>query len=361
MIINRQWILIGTGSVLAGLLVDWVGLPAAWLVGPLLLTLLVTLFRPVREVVPVSAYIGAQAVIGMALSASFEPSAVTVLADFWLVVPATVSLVLGLSVASGLLLARVSSLDSATASLGMIPGGAPGMVAMSDDLHADARLVAFMQYGRLVLVGLSASLLSRFVFTALDLGNVAGTGTPTAPVGAGPMLSHSWWEYLVTILGAAVGAVACVRFGVPAGALVGPVIVGVGLGALGIPHGAWPPGVLQAAFALIGIWVGSRFDHDALREVGRLAPIVLAFTVVLMAGCAVIGWVLAMLTGMDLLSAYLATTPGGIDAVTIAALETGADMALVLPIQVLRLLVMVLVGPTVVRWLVGRHRPAQIA
>ncbi len=359
MIMNRQWIVVGTGSILAGLLADSVGLPGAWLVGPLLLTLLLTLLRPVRKVVPPSAYIGAQAVIGMALSASFEPSALALLNDFWLVVPATVLLVLGLSVASGLLLARVTSLDSATASLGMIPGGAPGMVAISDDLQADSRLVAFMQYARLVLVGVSASLLSRFVFTGLDMGNVAGTGSSALPAGVGPVLGHSWGEYVVTLVGATVGAVAGVRFGLPAGALVGPVIVGVGLGALDIPHGVWPPGVLQAAFALIGIWVGSRFDPDALREIGKLAPIVLMFTVVLMAGCAVIGWALAMLTGMDLLSAYLATTPGGIDAVTIAALETGANMALVLPIQVLRLLVMVLAGPTVVRWLVRRHKAAQ--
>jgi uncharacterized membrane protein AbrB (regulator of aidB expression) len=75
-----------------------------------------------------------------------------------------------------------------------------------------------------------------------------------------------------------------------------------------------------------------------------------------MAECALLGLVLMRITGLDLLSAYLATTPGGIDAVKIAALETGANIAVILPIQVLRVLVIMLAGPFLVRWLRRKSR-----
>ena len=72
--------------------------------------------------------------------------------------------------------------------------------------------------------------------------------------------------------------------------------------------------------------------------------------------CAGIGWVLASVTTLDLLTALLATSPGGIDAATIAALDTGANVTMVASIQMARLLLMVLVGPFIVRWLVARSR-----
>jgi hypothetical protein len=71
---------------------------------------------------------------------------------------------------------------------------------------------------------------------------------------------------------------------------------------------------------------------------------VLASAVGLVGACAALGWVLAAVTGIDGITAYLATTPGGIDSVAIVALGSGADAALVLAVQMLRLLAVVLAG-----------------
>jgi len=343
---------IAVASVPAGLLAEAVGLPAAWMIAPMVVALLVSLFRPVHDIIPPIAHVAAQAVIGVALSASFQPASLVALADEWLVVLATVGLVLVLSAVTGVLLARVSGLDAATASLGLIPGGASGMVAMSESVKADARVVAFMQYARLILVSLSASLLTRFVLTPAHV-QTAVAPTPSELAAAGSPLFSVWWTaYALSAIIAVAGAWAGVRMRLPAGALVGPVILGILLAAFAIPHGAWPPGVLQAAYALIGLWVGIHFDPEAMRLIGRLAPVLIGFTILLMAGCALLGWGLALATGMDPLSAYLATTPGGIDVVTITAIDLGADTSLILPVQMMRLLVMVIAGPVLVRAIV---------
>ena len=69
---------------------------------------------------------------------------------------------------------------------------------------------------------------------------------------------------------------------------------------------------------------GARLRPGARRRLRRLA------------------WALAALTGIDGLTAYLATTPGGIDSVAVMALGSGADAPLVLAVQMLRLFAVIL-------------------
>jgi uncharacterized protein len=108
--------------------------------------------------------------------------------------------------------------------------------------------------------------------------------------------------------------------------------------------------VPQAAYLVLGLWVGLLFDGASVKRAGRLFPFVLASAAGLVVACAALGWALAALTGIDRITAYLATTPGGIDSVAIMALGSGADSALVLAVQMLRLLAVVLVGSLFGRW-----------
>jgi hypothetical protein len=334
-----EWLVVGISAILAGFLADSVGLPAAWLVGPMLASSLLTITGRVALTPPPQLMGVAIAIIGMALSASFTPSALNTIAQAWAPMVAAVTAVLGLTLASAFTLARLCGIDHTTALLGTLPGGASGMVAISEEMRADVRIVAFMQYIRLTLVIVIATVLARIVIGPIESSALATT----------PTQDTDWEQYLLTAGATLGGAWAGVRLGIPAGALVGPVVAGVALGAVGIPHGTWPPGVLWASNVLIGALVGLRFDAAALRMIGRLAPAILVQMLLLIAGCALIGATLAYATGVDWLTAYLATTPGGIDSVTIAALDTNSEAALVLTLHLLRLLVIVLIGPLIVR------------
>ena len=109
-------------------------------------------------------------------------------------------------------------------------------------------------------------------------------------------------------------------------------------------HLAWPPGVPQGAYLVLGLWVGLLFDGDSVKRAGRLLPVVLLSAVGLVVACSALGWAFSALTGIDGITAYLATTPGGIDSVAIVALGSGADAPLVLAVQMLRLLAVILAG-----------------
>jgi len=338
--------------VLAGFLGDRAGVPVAWLVGPMLASVVLGITGWPPEPSTARLFPVVQAVIGATLSAAFTVDALRPLEDSWLPVSIAVVLVLVISIAAGVVLTRVATIDAATASLGTVPGGASGMVAMSEELGGDARIVAFMQYARLVLVIVSIAVLAR---AAGHDGEPVHQALASSDDGT-PLIAR----YALAIAVAAFGGWLGVRFNLPAGALVGAMLVGVIPGLLGIGPLAWPPGVLEGAYLLLGSRVGSRFDRAILRQLWSLLPFVLAFIVGLVVVCAGIGWALHKTADMDLLTALLATSPGGIDAATIAALDTGANVTMVVSIQMARLLLMVLAGPFIIRRLVARSRQVTV-
>lgn len=120
------WLVIAVVTWEGGTAVEVLGLPAPHLITGLAVGLVVALTGlAVRThvVLPKPAYLAAQAVAGVLLGTYFSLSALT--SDGWNIVPlvAITLLTLVLSVVAGLWLARRSSLDAPTATLGMIAGG----------------------------------------------------------------------------------------------------------------------------------------------------------------------------------------------------------------------------------------------
>ncbi len=230
-------------------------------------------------------------------------------------------------------------MDRPTAVLGMIAGGASGIIAMAQELGGDDRLVAFMQYLRVLIVVLLTPLIAGLFF-----GNEASGSAPTtALLGDG----RGW---VLALLIAAVGAPLGRALRIPVPTLLGPLAL-AGVLALAHPFGRFTvPELLQeAAFIGIGLQVGLRFTVETVREVGRLlGPVLLAIAGLIVA-CFGLALVLAATTDITLLDAYLATTPGGLYAVLAAAFGAGADTTFILAVQTLRLLVMVIVAPAIVR------------
>jgi uncharacterized protein len=335
--------------LLAGFLGDRFGVPVAWLVGPMITSVVLSLSSapPIPSTTPLFPIV--QAIIGATLSATFTLDAFAPIAAHWLPILIAVVLVLIVSILAGLVLHRLASIDVATASLGTIPGGASGMVAMSDELGGDARLVAFLQYARVVIVIISIAMLAQVLdpdAPELHQVLVSGEGDPL-PV-----------RYALAVAVAGIGGWLGVKFRLPAGALVGAMLVGLIPGLIGIGPLAWPAWVLAGAYLLLGSNVGARFDRSVIRRLWRLLPYGLGFITALVLICGGIGWVLHLTTDLDLLTALLATSPGGIDAATIAALDTGANVPMVASIQMARLLLMVIAGPLIIRRLVMRFQPA---
>jgi hypothetical protein len=296
--------------------------------------------------VPQPAFVAGQAITGVALGAFVRSSALSALAHAWLAVALVSAATLGICIAAGIVLERLTSLDAPTAALGTVAGGASGIVAMADDLGADGRLVAFMQYLRVLVVVLLTPLILAVAFPGHHAGQVTGTST------LGDV--RDW----LLSFGVAIAGVAIARFArMTAGTLIAPMILAA-LVVLVIPGGEFtaPQLLAQTGFALIGLQVGLRFTMDTVRLLGRLlVPVLISIGVLLVLsfGLAVL---LDLTTSATLLDSYLATTPGGFFAVLAVAFGSGANTTFILAVQALRLLVMVLLAPLLVRRLTASDR-----
>ncbi len=342
------WAGIAAGTLAGGLLLDAIGLPSSYLFAALLVGLAIALARPGEVAVPPNVFRGAQAVAGVSLGAYLESDALRALASSWLPVALVSLATLGLSLLCGAVLARATALDPPTAALGMIAGGASGIVGMSSELGADDRLVAFMQYLRVLVVVLLTPLLVAVAFPGHRSGAMHAAPDPLLGTPKG---------WLITLALAPLGALLAGRLRVPAASLMGPMIAS-GVMTLAVPGGTFavPALLREAAFIAIGLQVGLRFTMATVRQVGRLLVPVLLTLVGLLVACFGLAVVLAATTSVSLLDAYLATTPGGLYAVLAVAVGAGANTTFIVAVQGLRLLVMVLLAPAAVRLLVGRPR-----
>ena len=289
--------------------------------------------------VPGWAFRAAQAVTGVALGSYVQSSALQALANVWLLVLVVVGGTLALSFLAGALLSRLTGLDPATAALGSVAGGASGIVSMAGDLHADDRIVAFLQYVRVLIVVLATPLIVEFAFSGHN-------ATPAHAGGTGALGDlHGW--VLTAACCAAGGAVAAATQ-VPAGALLAPMLLAATLGLAGIGFSV-PPILREPAFAVIGLQVGLRFTRQTVRLARRLLLPALLSVLALMIACAGLALIIVAASSESFLSAYLATTPGGLYAVLAVTFGSGADATFILSVQTLRVLVMVLLAPLAVR------------
>ncbi|MFI1198612.1 AbrB family transcriptional regulator [Streptomyces sp. BHT-5-2] len=297
---------------------------------------------------------GVQALIGVMIGAYLQVSILRDVAGAMLPLTMLTLVTTVLSVGIAVLVARTGRMDRLTATLGMIAGGSAAVTSCAKDMGADSRVVAFMQYTRVAVISAAAPLVAMLIAEPAVGGEGADGGASTAAgwswalVPRGDQLAG----ISITLVLAAVGMRLARRIGLPSAALLGPMLLSALVTALGLTHGYSPAGLFkQMLLVLVGLEVGLRFDRETVQAVKRMIPLVLA-AIVLLSG--VIGGIavgLAPVLGVSRADAYLATTPGGINAVLASASTSDAHLGLISSVQTLRLFLMVLLLPVLQRWL----------
>src|SRR5262249_4854225 len=155
-----QWGFLLGVSLLFVATLEALRLPAALLLGPMAAGIALAAARgQVR--IPTRPFIAAQAVLGCLIARNIPLSVFAEMAHYWPLFLAGIVLVIAASSTLGWLLARWRVLPGTTAVWGLSPGAATTMVLMADAYGADMRLVAFMQYLRVVCVALAATTVAR--------------------------------------------------------------------------------------------------------------------------------------------------------------------------------------------------------
>lgn len=333
-------------SMLLAAALEALRLPAGLLLGPMIAAVAlaagggaVPLARPV--------FIGAQGIVGVMIAASLPLSAFGEIAADWPVfLGGTLSTLIAASLL-GWLTVRSGALPGTTAIWGSSPGAATAMTLMCEAYGADMRLVAFMQYLRVIACALVATGVARAI------GTPAGTPPPAPTDWLSP--PALWREAPLPLIIALGGAMLGVRLRLPGGALLLPMLAGLAAKFAGAGALALPLPILACGYAVIGWRIGLRFTPETVAHAARVFPRVLASILTLIAICAGFGALLSHFAGVDPLTAYLATSPGGADSVAIIAAATPADISFVMAMQVGRFLLVLATGPALARFLSRGH------
>lgn len=218
------------------------------------------------------------------------------------------------------------------------------MVLMAESYGADIRLVAFMQYLRVVMVAVVASIVARL------WGVPSGVVLPK--VDWFPALAGGPFTATLALVVGGVVIARLLRLGV--GPLLIPMVLAIAARDTGLFTPTLPPWLLAASYALVGWSVGLRFTRPILVHTLRALPRVAASTLALILLCGLSAFVLTRVAHLDPLTAYLATSPGGADSVAIIAASTPVDVSFVMAMQTARFLLVLATGARLSRFVAKR-------
>ncbi len=341
--VSVQWLLLLAGSALFIYGMRALGLPGAWLLGPMVAGIVVGVNGGSIRL-PAFGFVVAQAIVGCLVAGLMTRPVLGSFARQWPIFLCVTLSTITASSAVGWVLCRMRIFPGTTAVWGMSPGASTAMMLMAEAHGGDPRLVAFMQYLRVICVALLASLIARVW--------IGSSGSVQPPQDVFPTLRLV--PFVETLAIAAFGIAIARYVPIPSGVLLVPMAIGMVLNASGVVEIELPRWLMAGTFAVLGWGVGLRFTRSGLVHAARCFPWILASVAVLIGFCGVVGLILHRALGTDLLTAYLATSPGGIDSAIAIGASTKVDMPFVMGLQIFRAIVVIGIGPTLARFVAQR-------
>jgi membrane AbrB-like protein len=243
----------------------------------------------------------------------------------WLPMMIVTALVgIAVSAVFSVVLARLARLDAKTAFFANLPGGLAEMGNVGGQIGAQPEPIAIVQSLRVALIVI-------FVPPVLVAFGGGGAGLPAAP----PLAVS---QVLILLALGSVGALVLHLLRLNNPWTIGSMICAAALTANGFVEGRMPPPFFFAAQLLVGYAVGARFRPAMIWTLPRVTAGGSITIVGIAAVMVVYSALVAALTDLDLVTAILATSPGGMSEMAAAAQTLHLSVALVVAFQMVRAL-----------------------
>lgn len=328
-----------------GYLLNWVGVPLAWMIGPMLFTAALVGSGLFARLVPTTTRPFGQIVVATFVGAHFSPEAFHALRE-------TAPVVLGLCVVtlvSALVVAhvltRVFKTDPVTAVLSVMPTSPVEASILAEAHGVSPTPIIFAQITRVAMVVLLVPLM-------LFLADHGPVQTPPLPVSAGPAAQGGLW----IMLGGAFAGVAVFKvFRLTNPYFLGPLFASSALAAWGYQTYAMPIAVLYLAQLILGTWLGSCFRPSLWRSGDHVLASVLLSSALLLLLCSIGAVLMSLVVEIPLATLLLGAAPGGVTEMALTAGILGLDVALVTVIHLTRIFFIMPNIGRIVQLKKGRH------
>lgn len=318
----------GAGAILAWL----ASVPAPFILGPAVAVTIAGV-AGLRTEIPTPLRNAAFVVIGAIMGSGVTPG---VLDAAWqwplsfLALGLTMAVIMAVTTA---LLRQKWHYDRTTAVLSSAPGHLSFVMGLGAETGGNLAAISIVQSIRLLC-------LTLFVPMVVALGGFELPGVSAMPAGEMPLVQ------LAAMLPACFAAgYALHRLRLPAGFLIGAMLVSTIAHLAGLAHGAIPAWLSVPCFVAMGTMIGTRFSGIRPGELVRYAGAGLVSTAIAVLFAATGAVVAAFLTGLPLGPLLIAFAPGGVETMAAIALLVNADPAFVAAHHVMRLFMLTAMIP----------------
>ena len=314
-----------------------VDLPLPWLLGPVFACLLTALAGvPMRGIGPVNHAM--RTILGVAVGATLTPAVLMTFPAMWPTLALVPVMVIAIGVLGVPYFRRVWGYDPVTAYYSAMPGGLQDMLVFGEEAGGNVRSLSLIHATRVMVIVVALPFILEGFWQA-DLSNPPGVPLGTVPVR----------ELVLMVACAGIGWWGARRIGMFGASILGPLIATAAVTIAGFLENRPPAEAIWAAQFFIGMTIGTKYAGITMAEVRRDLAAGLGFCVILILLTLVFVeaiYVTGLAPGME---ALLAFSPGGQAELTVLALIVGADVAFVVAHHVLRIFIVILGAPVVIR------------
>jgi len=317
-------------GLLGAIFFDFLSMPLAWLLGPMVANIGASIFR-MRVIIPHTVRTSILCVIGVLLGGSFTPD-ILLRVDDWLFSLMLMFLFIPIITLSAMIYySRIVGFDLLTSAFSAAPGTLTAMVITGGDSGADERLIALTQGLRIVIV---IFLMPWIVSLYLS---------PVAPPQL--LLPNSgdflWYEALFLSFAVLFGYILAKLIKIPASSMSGAMVASAFLYLGGYVTWRPPEIILWICLWILGSAIGSRFSTVAVNTLFRISFYAVGATFIILAVSFIFAYFASWLTGNPFLSSLLSFTPGGVAEMCLIAIAFNIDPAFVATHHLFRILILV--------------------
>lgn len=324
-------------SLFAGFMASLINMPLAWMLGPLLGTMMLSL-AGFKMVVSKSMRTSSRFMIGVLLGATFSTETLSRLSEW----PFSLGILLigtaGMTLISTLYLFHIAKFDRVTALSASIPGALASVPAVAVQFGADPKRLIIPHLIRVTLIVVLVPILYSW-----------WQNTPiTSPSGVSGGYDF-WGTHLWVITLAVPGWYLAKQLRLPIPELTGSMLVTAGFALSGYQL-TLPDWLYALTFILLGSAIGVRFYGMKLLDLLHTGKHALVSTGLILSITLASAGLIYVISDVEFHVILLAVMPGGIAEMTILAAVLGVDPVFVAFHQIIRSLLLNLGVPWIIQY-----------
>jgi hypothetical protein len=311
-------------ALVGGTIAAQLSVPLPWMLGPFFLCGALCVFGVKLAFLPMGRELG-QMAVGLAVGLRFTAATLAATASLLPAMLGATLYIIVFTFVAALIFRPLAGVDRVTAFFATAAGGVADMAIVAKAHGGDSSAVAIVHALRV------SSVVAVVPVLVITFG--APGSAPDAAAGAAQNL---------LLLGLALALAYIVArllkpTPLPNPWLVGPIFLGLALGASGLMSISVPPLLITLAQVAIGTWLGCQFRREVLLAVPRVAAAGFVVSLFMIVAAAAGSFVLTALTGLPVTTAFLSLAPAAVTEMVITAKVMHLDAEIVTAFHIMRI------------------------